>query len=356
MNVIQLYHTMFSKLESLLPTGHVYRTRNLAWFLTGLYASGSVHLSKVANQIPGAAHRVSRSRRLSRFLANGAVRVRPWYAPVATGLLAAAAQAGPVRLLIDSTKVTTSHQLLMVAVAYRRRALPIVWTWLRTAQGHSSGPKQVALLGYVQRLLPAHAPVIVLGDSEFTPLQAHLEAWGWGYVLRQKSSHQVRPQGQLGWHRIASFVSAPGQAQWLPQAELTKKFRHRCQVWAYWRAGEKDPWLLATNLPSAQATRRHYKVRMWIEELFGDLKGHGVDLQKSRLRHFLRLSRLTLAVALLYVFLVAFGSTVIKRGLRPLVDRRERRDLSLYRIGRDMMERCLINGQPLTLRHVPYFA
>ena len=63
-----------------------------------------------------------------------------------------------------------------------------------------------------------------------------------------------------------------------------------------------------------------------------------------------------LAVALLYVFLVAFGATAIKRGRRHLVDRRERRDLSLYRIGRDLLERCLINGHPLTLRHVPYFA
>ncbi len=356
MNVIRLYHTMFSKIDQLLPTGHVYRSRNLAWLLAGLLASGSVHLSKVANQIPGAAQRGSRSRRLSRFVDNGAVRVRAWYAPVATGLLAAAAQAGAVRLIIDGTKVTTSHQLLMVAVAYRRRALPIVWTWLRTAKGHSGGRQQVALVGYVRQLLPAQARVVLLGDSEFTPLQASLEAWGWRYVLRQKGSHQVRPQGHLGWRRIASFVAAPGEQCWLPQAELTKKFRHRCQVWAYWHPGEPEPWLLATNLPSAQATHRHYKIRMWIEELFGDLKGHGVDLQKSRLRHFLRLSRLTLAVALLYVFLVAFGASAIKRGRRHLVDRRERRDLSLYRIGRDMLERCLINELPFTLRHVPYFS
>ena len=34
----------------------------------------------------------------------------------------------------------------------------------------------------------------------------------------------------------------------------------------------------------------------------------------------------------------------------------EQPDLSLYRIGRDLLERCLINGHPLTLRHVPYFA
>ncbi|MCW5865489.1 MAG: hypothetical protein KIT52_20545 [Anaerolineae bacterium] len=47
-------------------------------------------------------------------------------------------------------------------------------------------------------------------------------------------------------------------------------------------------------------------------------------------------SRLTLVIALLYVQVVAFGSAVIKRGDRHLVDRIDRRDLSIFRIGYDM--------------------
>jgi hypothetical protein len=80
---------------------------------------------------------------------------------------------------------------------------------------------------------------------------------------------------------------------------------------------------------------------MWIEETFGDLKGNGFDLESTRLRHFLRLSRLTLAIVLLYVWLVAVGYQVIKSGLRYLVDRR---DYSIFRIGRNMIERLLTNG------------
>ena len=62
------------------------------------------------------------------------------------------------------------------------------------------------------------------------------------------------------------------------------------------------------------------------------------------IRKFTRLSRLTLAVALLYVWLVAFGSKTIKSGQRRLVDRSDRRDLSVFRIGFDMIERCLTNS------------
>jgi hypothetical protein len=64
---------------------------------------------------------------------------------------------------------------------------------------------------------------------------------------------------------------------------------------------------------------------------------------------------LALLVALLYLLGVAFGTTIIKRGLRYLVDRSDRRDLSIFPIGHDMIEHFLINGKPLTTKLLPYF-
>ncbi len=76
-------------------------------------------------------------------------------------------------------------------------------------------------------------------------------------------------------------------------------------------------------------------------------RGHGFDLEKTRLRHFLRLSRLTLAVALLYLWLLSAGSLAVKRGQRRQVDRNDRRDLSLFQIGWRWVERFLVNEKPL---------
>ncbi len=78
-------------------------------------------------------------------------------------------------------------------------------------------------------------------------------------------------------------------------------------------------------------------------------------MEQSRLRHIMCLSRPTLAVALLYVLVVAFGSVTIKRGRRKEVGRANRRDLSIFRIGYDMLERCFINGQSPFLPTIPYF-
>lgn len=355
MNVIRLYNTMLNKIKHIIPTGHAYRDRNLAWFLTGVSESGSVHLSKVANKIPGQAKRLSHTRRLSRFLDNGAVQVRQWYKPIASHLLQEASKTGEIRLIIDATQVARNQQLLMVALAYRRRALPIAWTWISSAKGHSSGHKQMALFAYVHRLVPDEVPVIVTGDSEFTPLQALFEEWDWFYALRQKGNHLYRQHPDEEWKPVRSLVTASGQSCWLSGIEFTQKHCHQCNFLAYWKQGEKEPWLLATNLPDAQTTKRHYKWRMWIEEMFGDFKSNGADLEKSHLRHFLRLSRLTLVVAILYVWLIAFGASTIKRGNRHLVDRVDRRDLSIFRIGYDMLERCLINNLHISIRDVPYF-
>ena len=72
-------------------------------------------------------------RRLSRFLANGAIDVRRWYKPIAKEWLGSQwAAVGEIRLIMDGTKIGFGQrpapfqgQLLMVSLAYRHRAVPI---------------------------------------------------------------------------------------------------------------------------------------------------------------------------------------------------------------------------------------
>src|SRR4051794_9282989 len=105
-----------------------------------------------------------------------------------------------------------------------------------------------------------------------------------------------------------------GQSRFLENVLLTRSGAHETNVLLHWKRGEKEPWLLATNLPTRHQSLSAYRRRMWIEEMFADFKGQGFDLESTRLRHFERLSRLTLAVAMLYVWLVVYGAEVIKRG------------------------------------------
>lgn len=347
MPITELYHTWKTKLTELRPSERITRLRNLAWLLAGLYTSKSIHTSQMAAKIPGQVHLLSRTRQLSRLLDNPAFRVREWYHPLASGILQAITAVGEIRLLVDGSKVGFGHQLLMVAVAYRQRAIPLVWTWVKGKRGHSSGLKQLALLAYVHNLLPPQAAVVLVGDNEFgaVEVQKQLEKWGWQYVLRQKGQYLVLPFRKHTAQRLDRLIGKSGEMAWLSKSRFPQQHRWRVNLLAYWQPGEKEPWLLTTNLPHAHWALRAYRRRMWIEEMFGDLKGHGFDLESTHLRHFLRLSRLTLAVVLLYVWLLSFGSRTIKQGLRHLVDRHDRRDYSLFRIGWHMADRRLSNEQ-----------
>lgn len=358
MPVQRLYHIVMDGLRQLRPMERVTRLRTCAWMMTGMFASRAVHLSEIACHIPGRATGPSTTRRLRRFLDNTAVRVREWYAPVARELLAAAAASqDEVRLLVDASKVGFGHQLLMVAVAYRRRALPVAWTWIKGARGHSTSHKQEALLAYVRTLLPSDARVVLVGDSEFgaVPLLRRLDAWRWAYVVRRKPDHLVQLTPGGPWRPFGSLVTEPGQCAWYAEARLTQLHEYPANLYAVWQPGEDDPWLLATNLPTARVAHRTYSRRMWLEEMFGDFKRHGFDLESTHLRHFQRLSRLTLLVALLYMWLVARGSQAIKAGQRHLIDRRDRRDLSIFQIGFRVIERYLVNHRRFSIRWIPYF-
>lgn len=347
MPTTQLYHTWIARILELQPEERMTRVRNFVWLMIGIYASRSVYLSKVAGKIPGQAKLLSITRRLSRFLDNPAVRVRHWYAPLARSWLQAQyASLKEIRLIVDGTKIGSAHQLLMVSMAYRRRAIPIAWTWVKHVKGHSPASKQIALLSYVEGLLPSKTAVFLVGDTEFGSIevQKQLKRWRWYYVVRQKGSTKICMPASPKWVSFSTGVERMGQSRWLGAGYLTASEIFPVNLCAHWKVGEKEPWLLATNLPDKRMALAFYKRRMWIEEMFGDLKGHGFDLEASMLHSFLRLSRLTLAVVFLYLWAVTTGTQVIHRGLRHSVDRNERRDLSIFQIGLRFIERRMTNA------------
>lgn len=355
MSVNRLYDTWVNRIKQLQPGERITRVRTMAWLIVGIYQSKSVHLSKIATHILGQAVVLSITRRLDRFLENAAIRVRTWYEPVAKALLGHLT-GQEIRLIVDGSKIGFGHQLLIVTLAYRRRALPLAWTWVNCRRGHSSGLVQLALLQYVKGLLPPQARVLLVGDAEFgaVPVLQHLDRWGWKYALRQKSSHLVKRQGQNHWQPFGSLINKMGQSCWFEVASLTQQHAYTVNLFAYWAVGEKEPWLLATNLSSFRETLRAYQRRMWIEEMFGDLKKHGFDLESTHLRDFRKLSRLTLAVALLYVSLVTQGAQTLQAGLHYLVDRSDHRDLSVFRIGWNMLQRQLTNVLPFSIPLCPF--
>jgi len=127
-----LYHTWFQRIQELRPGQRITQTRNIVWLIIRIYQSRSVCLSRIARKIPGPAKLLSMTRRMSRLLENPAIQVREWYKPIASEWLVTQFHTlGEIRLIVDGTKVGFGHQLLIVCLAYRKRAIPIAWTWVK---------------------------------------------------------------------------------------------------------------------------------------------------------------------------------------------------------------------------------
>ena len=352
-----IYNTLEKKIMQLRPTERITRVRNMTWLMVGIYQSQSVCMSRVANKIQSKAKLLSTTRRLSRLLNNPAIQVREWYEETAIEWTEKQKQSnGEIWLIIDCTKIGMSHQLLMVSIAYRKRAIPIAWTWVKHVRGHSTSSKQLALLAYVRKLVPAYTEVFLVGDSEFGSVDVlrTLDSWKWNYVMRQKGRTNVWIDEESEWKNFSSLVKKPGESKWFGKRDFTKKEIYPVNIMIHWKYGEKTPWFLTTNLTDSSMTLHYYRRRMWIEEMFGDMKSNGFDLEKTMLRDFLRLSRLTLVVALLYVWLISTGTWVIHVGKRHIVDRKDRRDLCIFQIGLRYCDWCFSSDNDLKIRSCYY--
>jgi hypothetical protein len=354
-NNLQLYHKMKRQLCQWLPEERSTRLHNMALFLTGLYLSGKPHLSKIVRAWPLLGKLPSLTNRLWRFLNNPRVIVECWYAPVAQEIINRLST-GPIILVADTTKVGFHHRVLSLGVAFKKRTLPLAWSVHRGRKGHTQVDEQLALFKKVAEMLPRQVEIWVVGDTEFQSVR--LLGWfrrhNWHFIIRQQGKNKVRWAGQP-WVKINALPLQQGQTQVIGWVRLTEK-HDAGWYWLllHWETGEEDPWYLVSDRPGKTALLRTYRKRMWVEEMYGDMKGHGFDLEATHLKDAARIARLFLGFCILFVWLITLGSWVVKRGYRHWVDHKSRRDKSYFRLGWDWVERCFSLDRPIPLRFRPY--
>ena len=352
---LQLYHKMKHQLYQWLPGERKTRLQNMALFLTGLYLSGQPHLSKIVRKWPLLGKLPSLTNRLWRFLNNPRVAVATWYAPVVAEIISRVPK-GPITLVVDTTKVGFHHRVMSIGMAFKKRTLPLVWSVRRGRKGHTTVDEQLGLFKKVAKMLPQKTEIWVVGDTEFQSVR--LLRWfrrrNWHFVIREQGKNKVCWAGQP-WCKLNALALEPGQTRVIGWVRLTEEHNHGWYwLLLHWEAGEDEPWYLVSDQVGKTTLLKIYGKRMWVEEMYGDMKGHGFDLEATHLQDATRISRLFLGIAILFVWLITLGSWVVKRGYRHCVDHKSRRDKSYFRLGWDWLERCLGLNRPIPLRFKPY--
>lgn len=354
-NSLRIYRNIFDPVRQWLSELRVSQQRNLAWMITGLYLAEHVYLAEIAAYRFGQAKVTSKTRQLRRFVANEAIEVGVCYAPVARRVLQAAAAGGRIRLLIDTLELSSRRQILMVALAYRRRAVPIRWV-IQRRKGMTDSQTQIALLEGILSLLPDDADVVLIGDGEFhsVDLMAWLQKQQLHFRLRLHADTYVQ-LSDGSWVQLQNLDIEEGQRRYLHDVYITRdKQGGPFHLAIAWPEEKEHPWFIASDQPTRYQTLRDYTRRMWIDEMFGDFQENGFHLHQSRLYKPARLSRLLLALAWVYTWLIHLGAWVVKRGFRPLIDRNDRRDLCYFQLGFRWLRQALINGARVHVGFKPY--
>lgn len=247
--------------SALLPELPRPEQKALVALVSGVVLEQDATLSRASAGIPSAVQDRSKQRRAQRLLANPRLDVPRAQRRLLARILQG--RRGRLDLLLDATTTgTTARQAgtvtLVLAVGWQGRALPLVWrTWTADEPGQDWRGAIPEMLATVQALLPPGVQVVLLADRGLSgaPLAQAARAIGWHYLLR--AQHQTRfcsPDGTV--RRLGALAPRPGTQRLLTDVALWKKGHsswattNRANVVALWRAADREPWLLVTDLPA----------------------------------------------------------------------------------------------------------
>ena len=330
------------------PRGNLARhLETLVFMISGIIASKSCQLPKIASRAPGGVHPDSRTKQFSRWVQNENITFDLYFLPFVGPLLERLAAARPLVLIMDGSVVARGCVTLMVSVIYAHRAIPIGWLVIAGAKGHFPTETHLTLVREVKARVPATAAVIFLGDGEFDSpeLQAELAGYSWQYVCRTAKNILIGLDGD--WLSLADLAVTRGQHVFRKNALFTKTAYGPVMVIAWWDARYPDPIYLVSNMTSGQRACDWYRKRMHIETFFSDQKSRGFQIDRSHLSDPERVHRLLLAASLAYLWVIYLGTVAHDDDWLPVIHRRHRCDLSLFQLGLRLLDYLLNHDQPI---------
>jgi transcriptional regulator of met regulon len=333
-----LYDNTSQQLTAQLPAALPSQIETLALVGVGMAQSVSAQIGKIARALPLDTTHAAKEQRIRRLLDNERVTQEEHYQPLAKAALHGL-KGQRVQLLMDRVLLRDTHNILVVSIGFRRRSLPLAWMAL-AHRGQSGLADQQAVLRSALALLPERVRVSIHADSEFRSQE--LFAW-------------IRAHGHDGMlgvpGRTLVALTPDGAATtlvtWLPDREtvayltgvyLTDERLGPVNILAWWAKdddGKPIVHAVMTNLPATWATYRAGSRRMWIETVFRDWQSGGFHLDDSGVTDRARFARLLVPLVIAYLWFVAVGRWVVKRGYRTLVDDGPARTwkYSLFQIG-----------------------
>jgi hypothetical protein len=331
-----------NRVKEIFPELHAYQQETLALCVQGIAQSGNAVMQRVAETVGedslSETKMVSHERRFQRFVANDRIVVESCWKQFLEQVLPYWHDKA-VTLVLDMTPYTKEATIVYIGLLVHSRVLPLGWCVMPQQEEWDRAQWDI-----VESLFDLIAPFFVpdrctlLADRGLSCLTLikMCRKRGWHYVLRIKNDEEFRRKFRhwyQDWQRGKILIKKEGDC-WYGKVLLWKE--HSWETWlsACWEAGYEQAWFLVSDRPASHQRVREYAKRMKVEATFQDQKSRGCMIECSRFTNHDHLNRWLFAVFLAIWWCVHLGSSCIHHGHREQVDRKDRRDKGVLRIGR----------------------
>jgi len=312
----ELYSKVEADFKGRLPGYHKSRREGLSMLSSVILNTHSVNLMENSAALPREIGSVDhRYQYISRLLGNPHIDPDEIMQAYAGEIFCRHCEAEETTVLaLDQSKLNEGHEVLMLSVRLRDRALPVAWR-VRQTKGPIGWRVQNELLETVRHWLPEGARVLLSGDRFYGT--ARLIEWGqkagWDYRLRLKGNLTLQHQGgEMVTREIAELIP-----EGIVNAELYGT-GVTTNIGVLHEDGHKEPWIIAMNVVPSEYKVLDYGMRWTIEAMFSDFKTRGLGITRSQIKRKDRLARLILVLAIAMYWAVSTGAAeeknVAKRG------------------------------------------
>lgn len=316
-----------------------WQVRGLIMMVCGLILQQEGQLSRIAEQLSGLGRYGTVKKRLKRWLVNPRISMMALFYAWMTWVLGHWGRQRPI-LLVDETKLGNRMGIMMVALAYRHRAIPLIWRCYpaNSAEDYPQQGQVLLIYGLLAHVLsclpPGVRPIVEMdrGLAHTARMIRALNQLGVGYCVRVKAT--ARFTTARGHSFILSQKLQRGQAFTARGTLFGNQHRVSGYIRLIWLPDQPEAWCIFVN--EKHLTARHYALRWWQEESFKDLKSAGWQLESSQLRCPRRLERLLFVMAVAYAWTLSLGTLLeladpLTQAL--VADRDEFKRMSLFRLG-----------------------
>jgi hypothetical protein len=201
-------------------------------------------------------------------------------------------------LALDETPLGDRFHVLTISVLYRQCAIPVAWQVRGSRERGAWEPLWERLLSQLKPVVPQEWEVLVFADRGISgaSLFRHIVSLQWHPFLRLTQRGSVRVQGREEYQPIKQLLSEQGVG-WCGRVSCFASVQLRCTLLTGQGKGQKEPWVVITDLPAEQAQLAWYQMRYWIECGFKDLKSGGWKWQHSKIKQAHRMQRYLLVMA-----------------------------------------------------------